>query len=58
MSRKITEIQENQLDSRESDLRFFTETIEVGRISPLAFFEAGIPVIKKNTFTGKMQIKH
>lgn len=25
----------------ENDVRFFTETIEVGRISPLAFFEAG-----------------
>ena len=50
MNRKLTAIRESHLDSRESDLRFFTETVDAGRISPLAFFEAGVSCYKKERF--------
>ncbi|CAM3249559.1 isochorismate synthase [Filibacter tadaridae] len=41
MNRKLTASHDNQVEINKSDLRFFTETIDAGRISPLAFFEAG-----------------
>jgi len=41
MSRKITTTRDMPTNDGVNDLRFFTETIEVGRISPLAFLEAG-----------------
>ena len=41
MSQKIIIPQYSRSIVEEDNLRFFTETIEVGRISPLAFLEAG-----------------
>ncbi|AOV07025.1 isochorismate synthase [Sporosarcina ureilytica] len=41
MGHKITIPWPEQIVTEETHLRFFTETIEVGRISPLAFLEAG-----------------
>ena len=50
MSRKITVPQETPIKDGVNDLRFFTETIEVGRISPLAFLEAGNSCYKEKHF--------
>ena len=58
MSQKIIKPQFTRRLVVEENFRFFTETIEVGRISPLAFLEAGMLIIKMNIFTGKMLIKH
>lgn len=41
MNRKLTAIRDAKRGVGQNDIRFFTETIDVGRISPLAFFEAG-----------------
>lgn len=43
MNRKMTAMRNPQPLSHHSSLRFFTETMEVERISPLAFFAAGAP---------------
>ena len=50
MSRKITAPRELPIKDGVNDLRFFTETIEVGRISPLAFLEAGNTCYKDQHF--------
>lgn len=50
MSRKITAPHEVTTKDGVNDLRFFTETIEVGRISPLAFLEAGNTYYKEQHF--------
>lgn len=50
MSRKITAPREVPSKDGVNDLRFFTETIEVGRISPLAFLEAGNTYYKDEHF--------
>ena len=50
MSRKITAPREVPSKDGVNDLRFFTETIEVGRISPLAFLEAGNTYYKDQHF--------
>jgi len=41
MNQHIIATQETAIDIEQSELRFFTETIDAGRVSPLAFFEAG-----------------
>lgn len=41
MNQNITVTRSQKTADGENEVRFFTETIEVGRISPLAFFEAG-----------------
>ena len=41
MNQNNTVTQSQKTAGKENEVRFFTETIEVGRISPLAFFEAG-----------------
>ena len=50
MNRKLTATRESQLKIRQNELRFFTETVDVGRISPLAFFEAGDSCYKDERF--------
>lgn len=41
MNRKLTELSAPKGATANPDVRFFTETIEAGGISPLSFFEAG-----------------
>lgn len=41
MNQKLIAASETNIQPGKDCLRFFTETIEVGRISPLSFFEAG-----------------
>ncbi|MHA6260232.1 isochorismate synthase [Sporosarcina sp. CAU 1771] len=41
MNRKLIATREQNIEFDKGYVRFFTETIEVSRISPLAFFEAG-----------------
>ena len=41
MNKDLLNTQEMPIAARQSELRFFTETVNAGRISPLAFFEAG-----------------
>ena len=50
MNRKLTATRESQLKVRQHELRFFTETVDAGRISPLAFFEAGDSCYKDERF--------
>lgn len=50
MSRKLTTTFEAQTVVDVGHLRFFTETIEIGRVSPLAFFEAGESEYAKQRF--------
>ena len=50
MNRKLTTTRESQLKMNQHTLRFFTETIDAGRISPLAFFEAGDSCYKNERF--------
>jgi menaquinone-specific isochorismate synthase len=50
MNRKLTATRESQLNRRQNELRFFTETVDAGRISPLAFFEAGDSCYKDERF--------
>jgi len=50
MNRKLTATRESQLKVRQNELRFFTETVDAGRISPLAFFEAGDSCYKNERF--------
>ncbi|MBE1555466.1 isochorismate synthase [Sporosarcina limicola] len=50
MNRKLTATRNPQLKISQNELRFFTETIDVGRISPLAFFEAGDSSYKDERF--------
>ena len=50
MNRKLTATRESQLKNNQGALRFFTETVNVGRISPLAFFEAGDSCYKNERF--------
>lgn len=41
MKRKLLITKERPMAIHEKEVRFFTETVDAGRISPLAFFEAG-----------------
>ncbi|KXH86909.1 isochorismate synthase MenF [Sporosarcina sp. HYO08] len=41
MNLKLTATGNSYIGQKNEDIHFFTETIEVGRLSPLAFFEAG-----------------
>ncbi|WP_397539732.1 isochorismate synthase MenF [Rummeliibacillus pycnus] len=41
MNRKLSTTTGDQIETEESTLQFFSETIEVNRLSALAFFEAG-----------------
>ncbi len=41
MIQNYTAIQERGIEAEEGNLHFFTDTIKLGRISPLAFLEAG-----------------
>ncbi|MFS0574514.1 isochorismate synthase [Sporosarcina sp. 179-K 3D1 HS] len=50
MNRKLTATRDAKKDVGQKDIRFFTETIDVGRISPLAFFEAGDSCYKNERF--------
>lgn len=50
MNRKLKTTRESQLKISQDTLRFFTETIDAGRISPLAFFEAGDSCYKNERF--------
>ena len=50
MNRKLTATPESQLNISQNELRFFTETVDAGRISPLAFFEAGDSCYKDERF--------
>lgn len=50
MSQDITASQIKQKKDKVSQLRFFTETIEIGRISPLAFLEVGNVDYKEKNF--------
>lgn len=50
MSHKIKETNMSRKMTISSDIRFFTETVEVGRISPLSFFEAGASEYKNERF--------
>ena len=58
MNRKLTATRESKIKARQHELRFFTETVDAGRIRHLHFLRQGIRVIKMNDFIGKMQIKH
>ncbi|WP_252503899.1 isochorismate synthase MenF [Sporosarcina sp. Marseille-Q4943] len=50
MGHKMTDIREMQKVIISPSTRFFTETVEVGRISPLSFFEAGASQYKDKRF--------
>lgn len=50
MGYKITDVREMQKVMISPSTRFFTETVEVGRISPLSFFEAGASQFKDKRF--------
>jgi len=50
MSHKMTDVREMQKVMISPSTRFFTETVEVGRISPLSFFEAGASQYKDKRF--------
>ncbi|WP_318617678.1 isochorismate synthase [Sporosarcina sp. YIM B06819] len=50
MNRKLTATRKTQLKIENHTVRFFTETIDAGRISPLAFFEAGDSCYKDKRF--------
>ncbi|BAQ08485.1 menaquinone-specific isochorismate synthase [Bacillus sp. OxB-1] len=50
MNRKLTATRGAKNGVGQKDIRFFTETIDVGRISPLAFFEAGDSCYKNERF--------
>lgn len=50
MSRKITMPLEKDTFPKDRHVRFFTETIEVGHISPLAFLKAGESMYANNHF--------
>lgn len=50
MGHKMTDVREMQKVVISPSTRFFTETVEVGRISPLSFFEAGASQYKDKRF--------
>lgn len=50
MNRKLIATHKNHLKIEDHTMRFFTETIDVGRISPLLFFEAGESCYKDKRF--------
>lgn len=50
MNLKFTATGNSHIDQKNEAFHFFTETIEVGRISPLAFFEAGDSNYEKERF--------
>lgn len=50
MNRKLTATRKSQVKIDSHAVRFFTETIDAGRISPLAFFEAGDSCYKEKRF--------
>lgn len=50
MGHKLTDVREIQKVIITPSTRFFTETVEVGRISPLSFFEAGASQYKDKRF--------
>lgn len=50
MSRKLTDSHTMKNTINSPYTRFFTETIEVGRMSPFAFFEAGFQKYKEERF--------
>lgn len=50
MGYKMTDVREIQKMKISPSTRFFTETVEVGRISPLSFFEAGASQYKNERF--------
>lgn len=50
MNRKMTALRNPKHRSHRSAVRFFTETMEVERISPLAFFAAGDPDYSQERF--------
>ena len=50
MSQEITAPNVTEIKEGVSHLRFFTETIEIGRISPLAFLEVGNVKYKEENF--------
>ncbi|QUW23219.1 isochorismate synthase [Sporosarcina sp. Marseille-Q4063] len=50
MSRKTTATKNIGKTDKTSDYRFFSETIEIGRISPLSFLEAGSSDYKEKHF--------
>lgn len=50
MNRKLTATRKTQLKIEDHAVRFFTETVDAGRISPLAFFEAGNSCYKDKRF--------
>ncbi|MFC5602349.1 isochorismate synthase [Sporosarcina koreensis] len=50
MGHKMTDVREIQKVMISPSTRFFTETVEVGRISPLSFFEAGASQYKDKRF--------
>lgn len=50
MNRKLNATRKKQLKIENQSVRFFTETIDAGRISPLAFFEAGDSCYKDKRF--------
>ena len=50
MGHKMTDVREMQKVRISPSTRFFTETVEVGRISPLSFFEAGASLYKDKRF--------
>ncbi len=48
MNRKLSTTTDDQIETDQSTLQFFSETVEVSRLSALAFFEAG-----EESFAGK-----
>lgn len=50
MGHRMTDIREMQNAIISPSTRFFTETVEVGRISPLSFFEAGASLYRDKRF--------
>ncbi len=50
MGHKMTDVRDMQRVIISPSTRFFTETVEVGRISPLSFFEAGASQYKDKRF--------
>lgn len=50
MGHKMTDVRQMQKVMISPSTRFFTETVEVGRISPLSFFEAGASQYKDSRF--------
>lgn len=57
MQQKWYQATEVEVDSLGQNLHFYMETIEVSRLSALAFLQRARSVIKVNDFIGKIEKK-